>query len=57
MNRRRFLAGGAVLLTLSGSHTHQVSLTADEVSQIAAGTQVVVSSSSNSGHTHVVTFE
>lgn len=51
-------AGNGVTLTLSSSsgHSHQVSLAADEVMSIGAGTQVVELSTSESGHTHVVTF-
>ena len=50
-------AGNAVNLTLSGGgHTHSVSLTAEEVGNIDAGTQVSKPSTSDSGHTHTVTF-
>ena len=50
-------AGNAVTLDLSGSgHTHTVQLTANEVMDIAAGTQVVKASSTDSGHDHTVTF-
>jgi hypothetical protein len=50
-------AGNAVTLTLSGGgHTHSVSLTAQEVGDIGAGTRVEHLSTSDSGHTHTVTF-
>ena len=51
-------AGNAVTLTLSTSsgHDHHVSLTAEQVMDIGAGTQVVVDSTNDSGHLHVVTF-
>jgi len=50
-------AGQAVTLTLTGgTHTHQISLSAAQVTAIAAGTQTTVVSTSDSGHTHNVTF-
>ena len=50
-------AGNAVTLTLSGgTHTHSVSLTAPEVGDIGAGTQVSKASTDSGGHTHTVTF-
>lgn len=50
-------AGNAVDLTLTGgAHTHVVSLTAPQVTSIGAGTQVSVTSTSTSAHTHLVTF-
>ena len=49
--------GDAVTLTLTGSgHTHTVSLTADQVGQIADGQQVSVTSSTSGSHEHTVTF-
>lgn len=49
-------SGNAVDLTLTGSgHTHSVSLTAADITNIEAGNTVSVVSSS-SGHTHTVTF-
>jgi hypothetical protein len=53
----QLLDGGAVQLTMSGGgHSHTVSLSADQVMGIADGMQVLVTSSSNSGHSHTVTF-
>ena len=51
-------AGGAIMLDIQGSsnHPHTVSLSANEVSQIAAGTRVTKTSTNNAGHTHEVTF-
>jgi len=53
-------AGQAVTLTFTlstdGSHTHQISLSAAQVTAIAAGTQVTVTSTLVNGHTHDVTF-
>ncbi len=49
-------AQGAVTLILSGSHTHSVDLTAAQVGEIGAGNTVTATSSSNSGHSHPVTF-
>ena len=50
-------AAGAVTLTLTGgAHTHTVALTAPQVGDIGAGTQVSVTSTSDSAHTHQVTF-
>lgn len=46
-----------VTLTLTGSgHTHTIGLTAQEVADVADGTEVVKTSSSTSGHFHTVTF-
>lgn len=53
------LAGGnAVSLNIRGNadHTHTVQLTVQEVMQIAGGQQVTKTSSTESGHNHVVTF-
>lgn len=53
----QLMAGNAVMLTLTGAgHTHIVSLTAGEVMDIAAGAQVVTTSTNDSGHAHTVTF-
>jgi hypothetical protein len=51
-------AGGAVSLDIMGqaTHTHTVSLSAGEVTQISQGTQVAKSSTTNDGHAHTVTF-
>lgn len=50
-------AAGAVVLTLTGAaHTHTVSLTAPQVGDIGAGTQVSVTSTNDNAHTHQVTF-
>jgi hypothetical protein len=51
-------AGGAATLNIRGTadHGHTVDLSAGEVAQIAAGTRVTKDSSSDSGHSHSVTF-
>ena len=50
-------AGNAVTLTLGGGgHAHSVSLTAEQVGDISAGTRVQATSTSGAGHTHSVTF-
>ena len=51
-------AGGAVSLDIMGqaTHTHTVSLSAAEVTQISQGTQVAKTSTTNDGHAHTVTF-
>ena len=51
-------AGNAVSLDITGmsDHSHTVDITAAEVGQIAQGTRVSATSSNNSSHTHVVTF-
>jgi hypothetical protein len=50
-------AGAAVTLTLTNSgHTHTVGLSAQQVTDIAAGTRVQTTSSNDDGHVHVVTF-
>jgi VCBS repeat-containing protein len=49
-------AGGAVTLTLSGSHTHTAQLSAAQVAAIADGDSVTLTSSSDAGHAHTVTF-
>jgi hypothetical protein len=49
--------GHAVVLTLTGSgHTHTVSLTADEVMSIGGGGRVSKQSTTDSQHSHTVTF-
>lgn len=53
------LAAGAALsveLTAGQGHTHTVSLTAGEVTQIAGGQRVSKASSSDDAHSHLVTF-
>ena len=51
-------AGGAVSLNIKGSadHDHTVDLAQAEVGQVAAGTRVTKTSSSDAGHVHTVTF-
>ena len=51
-------AGGAVSLNIRGSadHDHTVDLTTTEVGQVAGGTRVTKTSSSDAGHVHTVTF-
>jgi len=51
-------AGQAVTLqlTIGSGHTHTLSLTAAQVKEIADGKTVSATSSTNSGHSHVVTF-
>ena len=51
-------AGAAVSLTLTvgDGHTHAVTLSAAEVTQIAGNTRVSKESSSDTGHSHTVTF-
>jgi len=51
-------AGGDVTLQLTegSGHTHSCSLTGAEVVQVRDNTRVSKESSSNSGHTHTVTF-
>jgi hypothetical protein len=51
-------AGAAATYGIQGSatHAHDVSLTADQMAQIAAGMSVNVTSSSGGGHTHQVTI-
>ena len=51
-------AGGDVtlLLTEGSGHTHNVSLTGGEVVQIRDNQKVAKESTSNSGHSHTVTF-
>ena len=51
-------AAGAVNLDIMGTatHPHTVSLTATQVGQIGNRQQVVVTSTTNDGHQHTVTF-
>lgn len=51
-------AGGALSLNIQGasSHPHVVDLSAAEVKTIAGGGRVSKASSTNSGHSHTVTF-
>ena len=51
-------AGNAVSLDITGSatHPHSVDVTGAQLQQISAGGTVLVTSSSNTGHDHVVTF-
>jgi hypothetical protein len=52
------LAGGALLLDITGSasHPHTVQLSAGSIRDIAEGKRVSEDSSTNSGHSHTVTF-
>jgi hypothetical protein len=54
----QFAAGNAITLTLTGAatHTHTVSLSQAELTQISAGTRVQKTSSNDNAHTHTVTF-
>jgi hypothetical protein len=54
----QFTAGNAITLTLTGAttHTHTVSLSQAELTQISAGTRVQKTSSNDNAHTHSVTF-
>jgi hypothetical protein len=53
----QIMAGSAVNLTLTGNgHTHVVALTAQDVMDIGAGTQVVKTSTNDAAHEHTVTF-
>lgn len=51
-------AGNSLVLQIRGSsdHPHTLSLSSAQVQAIASGTQVSVTSSSDDGHTHLVTF-
>ena len=51
-------AGGAVTLNIQGSasHPHTVSLTAQQIVAVAGGQSVSVTSTTDSGHSHTVTF-
>jgi len=51
-------AGGdlTVELTVGNGHTHTVGLTGAEVVQIRGNTRVAKESTTNSGHSHTVTF-
>jgi hypothetical protein len=51
-------AGNAIALTLStvSGHSHTVSLSQSELSQVAANTRVQTNSSNDAGHVHTVTF-
>jgi hypothetical protein len=51
-------AGGALELNIQGAatHPHTVSLSAAEIGMIAANQQVATQSTTNSGHSHTVTF-
>lgn len=52
----QLMAGNAIQLTLTGSgHTHTVDLSAQQVMDIADGTEVS-QVSSDAGHVHTVTF-
>lgn len=54
----QLLTGGALSLSIQGTseHNHTVELTASQITQIAAGTTVTVTSATGAGHTHDVTF-
>jgi hypothetical protein len=51
-------AGGALELNIQGAatHAHTVSLSAAEISSIAANSRVAKDSSTDQGHSHTVTF-
>jgi hypothetical protein len=51
-------AGNAVALDITGSasHSHSVSLSAQDILDVAARKTVAKASSTNSGHDHTVTF-
>jgi hypothetical protein len=51
-------AANAIQLNIQGtaSHSHTVTLAADEVRAIAAGTRTAKESTNDSGHSHTVTF-
>lgn len=51
-------AGTAFDLSIQGTapHNHTLSLTTQDLADLKAGAQVVKTSSTNSGHSHVVTF-
>jgi len=51
-------AAGALSLNIMGNatHAHTVTLTASQVQQIGAKQQVAVTSTTDSGHDHTVTF-
>jgi hypothetical protein len=58
INSMQISAAGAITLDIQGTatHPHTVALTADEVRAIGARTRVSKTSSSDDGHTHMVTF-
>jgi hypothetical protein len=58
INAAQLSAGGAVTLDIRGSadHPHSLTLSAAEVSSIAAGQRVGKASSEDQLHTHTVTF-
>lgn len=51
-------SAGAVSLDIRGQadHPHTVDLSADEIARIGARTQVAKSSTTDAGHSHIVTF-
>jgi hypothetical protein len=59
ITRAQLDAGDALMnldITGTADHTHSVSLTADEVGQIADGMRVQKTSTNNVAHVHTVTF-
>jgi hypothetical protein len=42
--------------SLAQSHTHSVTISSDQLQQVATGQSVMVITSSNSGHTHAFSF-
>ena len=58
INSMQISAAGAITLNIQGTatHPHTVALSADEVRAIGARTRVSKTSSSDDGHTHMVTF-
>ena len=51
-------SAGAVALDIRGQadHPHTVQLSADEITRIGARTQVAKTSTTDAGHSHIVTF-
>jgi hypothetical protein len=51
-------AGGQLTLDITGtaSHSHIVTLTADQIAAIKGGQTVTVTSTTGNGHSHEVTF-
>lgn len=54
----QIIAANAVSLNIQGTatHAHTVALTTDQLRSIGARTQVSVSSTTDAGHSHTVTF-
>ncbi len=58
VNGAQLTAGGAVKLDIRGTsdHPHTLELTAADITSIAAGNKVTRESTTDSGHSHDVTF-